>query len=176
MRRPSPSACPSGQPTICGRTHEPGCIAGCGPIDARPVCQFFLPNPGAVDARTFGHLPDRWPPMTERDLFIAALRQQDPAARAAFLDRATAGDTGLRGRVDAMLAEHDQLGSFLEHPAVVSAGDAARPFESPTATVRDPAVESPGRVIGSYKLVEQIGEGGMGTVFLAQQQQPVKRL
>src|SRR5215831_9926942 len=101
--------------------------------------------------------------MTERELFIAALREPDEQARAAFLERACA-DEQLRERVESMLREHEQLGSFLESPA------------SPPAATADyqRVSEDPGTVIGPYKLVQVIGEGGMGTVFMAEQTRPVK--
>jgi serine/threonine protein kinase len=98
-------------------------------------------------------------------LFAAAL-QKPPAGRAAYLDQACADDPGLRQRVEALLRAQEAAGSFLEPPAL-----------PPVATVAEvPATERPGTVIGSYKLLERIGEGGMGTVWMAQQQEPVKRL
>jgi serine/threonine protein kinase/tetratricopeptide (TPR) repeat protein len=103
--------------------------------------------------------------MQEESIFIEALAKADPAERAAFLDRACAGDEALRRRIERLLARHGQPDSFLEAPAT-EAG----------VTVDDPAADRPGLVIGAYKLLQPIGEGGMGTVYMAEQTRPVKRL
>jgi tetratricopeptide (TPR) repeat protein/serine/threonine protein kinase len=104
--------------------------------------------------------------MNERDLFIAALQKEAPAERQAYLDEACGGDEALRGRVEALLQVYARAGGFLESPASALA-----------ATVdKLPGPEGPGTVIGPYKLLEQIGEGGMGTVWVAEQQEPVRRL
>src|SRR5262245_50709917 len=110
--------------------------------------------------------------MSEREIFIAALQKNDPADRRAFLDEACAQQPKLRCAVEELLGVYEKAGSFLQHPAVDSAvtGPFQKELELPTFP------ERPGTVIGPYKLLEQIGEGGMGLVYMAEQQQPVRRL
>src|SRR4029077_18308880 len=104
-----------------------------------------------------------------RDLkavFDKALELDSPAERARYLAEACGGDTGLRAEVESLLQALGQAGSFLEAPALAT----GQTVDQPTTE------EGPGTVIGPYKLIESIGEGGMGTVWMAQQQEPVKRL
>src|ERR1051325_9371486 len=100
--------------------------------------------------------------MNEREIFTAARNEPNPAKRAALLDTACREDAGLRQRVESLLAEHEQLNSFLESPALAM-------------TQERPLTEQPGTVIGPYKLLEQIGEGGFGVVFMAEQTAPIRR-
>ncbi len=98
-------------------------------------------------------------------IFFAALGKGTPKERAAYLDEACGPDQELRGCVERMLQAHPKVGNFLQAPA-----------PGPAATVDEPPVtEKPGAVVGPYKLMEQIGEGGMGLVFVAEQQHPVRR-
>jgi WD40 repeat protein/serine/threonine protein kinase len=99
------------------------------------------------------------------DLFFAASERRDPATRAAYLDEACGTDTELRRRVEELLAAELEVGQFLESPAVTPKLETG-----PVA-----GLESSGDVIGPYTLVELIGEGGMGVVYLAEQTRPVRR-
>ena len=103
----------------------------------------------------------------KQDVMIFAEALDLPLSeRAAHLDRACAGDEKLRQRVEGLLLTHDQAGGFLERPPAEMAMG-SRPGAS--------AGEKPGDRIGRYKLVEQIGEGGCGVVFVAEQEEPVRR-
>ena len=95
--------------------------------------------------------------MSERSLFLEALGITAPAERAAFLDRACAGDADLRRGVEGLLAANDRPGTFMRPPA---GGD---------ATAEHRPSEGPGSRVGPYKLLQELGEGGFGVVFMAEQ-------
>src|SRR5262245_178853 len=108
--------------------------------------------------------------MGVKELFDNALALESLAERTAYLDQACAGASELRERVEGLLKAYEAAGSFLQSPAV-----AAAPVLPPT--MDQPQIrERPGMIIGPYKLIEPIGEGGMGTVYMAQQTEPVRRV
>jgi serine/threonine protein kinase len=99
------------------------------------------------------------------EVFFAAIERESPEARAAYLDEVCVSDPDLRRRVERLLDAQSKVGSFLDSPAA-----------GPTVSLAAPvAMEGPGTVIGPYKLLQQIGEGGMGVVYMAEQLEPVRR-
>ena len=95
----------------------------------------------------------------------AAIQLQGPA-RQAFLEQACAGDAELRQRIDALIGAHERQQSLPE-PEITG--------QASTVSMGSASMEGPGAVIGRYKLLERIGEGGFGAVYAAEQREPVKR-
>ncbi len=114
--------------------------------------------------------------MSEETIFVTALEKTAPAERAAYLDGACAGDPDLRRRVEALLQAHEQSGDLLDPPAQ-DPGPSTH-FDVGSAVVwplTGLISEGSGTHIGPYKLLQPIGEGGMGVVYMAEQEAPVRR-
>lgn len=91
------------------------------------------------------------------EVFNAAVEKTTPTERRAYLDGACGNNADLRLRVEALLSAHDEAGTFLSSPS----------SEQPA--------EGPGSKIGSYKILQEIGEGGFGVVYMAEQEEPIRR-
>ncbi len=85
--------------------------------------------------------------------------------RQRFVDQSCRGDAALKQRLQELIDNHFRAGSFLEAPAAGFAASIDVPISN----------AGPGTVVGHYKLLQQIGEGGMGTVYMAEQMRPVQR-
>src|SRR5690349_2056248 len=103
------------------------------------------------------------PSLPEESIFAQALEIESAAERVVFLERACSDNATLRAEVEALLRASQRSGDLLDIP------ESARPTRDLAGS------EAPGTVIGPYKLLEQIGEGGMGTVWVADQTDPIQR-
>jgi serine/threonine protein kinase/tetratricopeptide (TPR) repeat protein len=120
------------------------------------------------------------------EIFLTALEKAKGAQRDAFLREACGTDEGFRRHVEALLRHHDEASSFLESPlpGLMPTVDAdtndrrtdSRPgSDSLESDFELDSAETIGSHIGPYKLLQRLGEGGMGTVYLAEQEHPVRR-
>jgi serine/threonine protein kinase len=100
------------------------------------------------------------------DIYLAAIEVTDDGERAGYLDDVCGDDTELRSRVERLLSAQPEVTSFLEGPA---------PGLNLASTIAQRIIEKPGDLIGPYKLLQQIGEGGMGVVYMAEQTEPIER-
>jgi serine/threonine protein kinase/dienelactone hydrolase len=98
-------------------------------------------------------------------IYHAALGHKTQAQRSAYLDGVCGDNADLRARVEALLKANEEAGDFLEAPV----------FDADITFDTSPIIEVTGAIIGKYKLLERIGEGGMAVVYMAEQERPVRR-
>src|SRR5438132_3996285 len=108
------------------------------------------------------------------DIFLQVLDLRSPQERPAYLDEACGTNAELRAQVESLLSASERAGCFLEEPAVAPLAPGELLCDNPPPSDPRP-VEGPGTRIGSYKLLQPIGEGGFGIVYMAEQEEPVRR-
>jgi eukaryotic-like serine/threonine-protein kinase len=103
--------------------------------------------------------------LDEQAIFEVARKIGSREAREVYLQQVCDDDAAIAQRIRALVKAYEENASFLESPAAAS----------PESVNAPNVAEAPGTMIGPYKLLQQIGEGGMGAVFMAEQTQPVQR-
>ena len=103
-------------------------------------------------------------PKDIKAIFSEALEKHTPQERSAYLCEVCGNDTDLREKIENLLKAHSEAGNFLDAPILEAQVD-----------LDIPLTEMPGTVIGRYKLLEKIGEGGMAVVYMAEQEEPIRR-
>src|SRR5262245_20673572 len=104
--------------------------------------------------------------MTDLQIFKNAPPDASPEQLKSYLDGACGDDAKLRARVEALFRADANAGGFMERPAMEG---------GPMVRASSPVSEGPGTQIGRYKLQQEVGSGGFGVVYMAEQKEPVKR-
>ena len=113
--------------------------------------------------------------MNAKEIFLRASEIESLEGRAAYVARACDGNGSLRRQVDALLAANDDPDSFLDHPAINLRHAKTESRIRHPATDEQAEIEKPGTRIDKYKLLQEIGHGGFGVVYMAEQLEPVRR-
>jgi eukaryotic-like serine/threonine-protein kinase len=114
--------------------------------------------------------------MNQESIFAVAIAKCSRAERDAYVNETCAGDAELRARIEALLHAHDNPDSYLEGAAAQRSESDILALSEGTVTFERPSpTESQGTMVGPYQLLDLIGEGGMGSVWMAEQTQPVRR-
>jgi WD40 repeat protein/serine/threonine protein kinase/Flp pilus assembly protein TadD len=129
----------------------------------RPGWRIWSTNGALRDERFAVDYPMNATTPDAKEIFFSALDKESPEDQSNYLDEACGGNAELRQRVEQLLRAHDQAGKFLGGPTATE------------ATIDQPSSERAGTQIGPYKLLQQIGEGGFGVVYMAEQLEPVRR-
>jgi hypothetical protein len=104
-------------------------------------------------------------PVDIKSIFADALEKETAEERAAYLDKVCGNDANLRNKVEALLKAYEEADDVPEAPII-----------GPGITLdNSPLTEGPGTRIGRYKLLQSIGEGGFGVVYMAEQEKPIRR-
>jgi eukaryotic-like serine/threonine-protein kinase len=113
--------------------------------------------------------------LSERSIFLEAIEFDDAIRRFEFVKKVCGTNLDLRASVEELLAAHEASNCMLDRELVAAHPIDESPVLSLWETQSDVAMQHVGTLVGSFRLMEQIGEGGFGLVFIAQQEHPVKR-